>query len=325
MAALLTVSNLKSRYHTGQGVIRAVDGVSFHVAPGEFLGVVGESGSGKSTLALSLVGLLDPPGEIVGGEVELEGEGLLGRKESDLYTVLGPKIGMLFQSPEGSFNPIATIGVQICEALQAHRLLTKREAQQRAEAALALVGMPRITEVMESYPFELSGGMCQRAALALALALGPSLLIADEPTASLDVLAQAEMVQLFARLRESVKFSMILISHDLGLIGALADRVAVMYAGKIVEEGAVGKVLQSPEHPYTRGLLASLPRLEKNPADLPVIPGRAVFLKGRSPGCAFAERCSEVEASCREGESPRLREVGPRHRAACTKRGERSE
>lgn len=320
MTPLLSVSDLRSRYLSGRGEIRAVDGVSFDLARGEVLGVVGESGSGKSTLALSMVGLLDPPGEIVGGEVKLEGKAILGRKESALASILGPRIGMLFQSPEGSFNPISTIGTQICEALQEHGIATGEEAVMRAEAALALVGMPRVKEVMRNYPFELSGGMCQRAALAMVLSLNPKLLIADEPTASLDVLAQAELAQLFARLRDSVKFSMILISHDLGLVGALADRVIVMYAGKIVEEGPVEQVLGSPEHPYTRGLLASLPQLRRVPSDLPVIPGHVTSAGGK--GCAFASRCSEVISSCREGEAPLLDEVGPAHHVACLRRGE---
>lgn len=324
MKPLLTVSELKSHYITPRHLIRAVDGISFELSSGEVLGVVGESGSGKSTLALSLVGLLDPPGQITGGEVRLEGEPLLGREESDLASILGPRIGMLFQSPEGSFNPIRTIGKQMCEALQEHGVQTQEEAQRRAEAALALVGMPRVKEIMESYPFELSGGMCQRAALALALSLNPVLLIADEPTASLDVLAQAELVQLFSRLRDSVKFSIILISHDLGLVGALADRVAVMYAGKIVEEGPVKQVLESPEHPYTRGLLASLPRLKRIPGDLPVIPGQAASPGERRPGCAFAARCDEADSSCQAGEPPSLRSVGSNHRVACLKRAENS-
>ncbi|MDC4226581.1 MAG: ABC transporter ATP-binding protein [Candidatus Manganitrophus sp.] len=321
MSALLHVSDLKSHYRTQRGAIRAVDGVSFDLARGEVLGIVGESGSGKSTLALSLVGLLDPPGEIIGGEVRLEGKPILGRKEADLAAILGSRIGMLFQSPEGSFNPIATIGNQLREALQAHGA-GGREAAARAEAALALVGMPRIKEVMKSYPFELSGGMCQRAALAMVLSLNPTLLIADEPTASLDVLAQAELAQLFARLRDSVKFSMILISHDLGLVGALADRVIVMYAGKIVEEGPVERALDSPQHPYTRGLLASLPKLNRLPADLPVIPGHAPSSVGKALGCAFSPRCNEAVSSCREGEAPGLRRIGPEHRVACIMREE---
>lgn len=260
---LLSVSHLKSSYCSAQETIRAVDGVSVDLYQGDILGIVGESGSGKSTLALSLLGLLDPPGRIEGGEIRFQGKDLLALDEAGWQNIRGKTIGMIFQSPEGSFNPIATIGRQIAEALQAHRTLSRREADKEAEMALGRVRMPQPKEVFERYPFELSLGMCQRASLALALSLSPSILIADEPTASLDIVSQAEMARLFSELQETRALSMIVISHDLGLVRTIADRVAVMHAGKIVEEGPVEQVLTEPRHPYTRELVSSELRLDR--------------------------------------------------------------
>lgn len=260
---LLSVSHLKSYYFSAQGLIRAVDGVSLDLYRGDILGIVGESGSGKSTLALSLLGLLDPPGRIEEGGIQFQGEDLPTLDEAGWQGIRGKKIGMIFQSPEGSFNPISTIGRQISEALQTHRSLSRKEADKEAEMALARVWMPQPEEVFERYPFEISLGMCQRASLALALSLNPSILIADEPTASLDIVSQAEMARLFSELQETRNLSMIIISHDLGLVRTIADRVAVMHAGKIVEEGPTEQVLEAPRHPYTQGLVSSELRLER--------------------------------------------------------------
>ncbi|MEO5955764.1 MAG: ABC transporter ATP-binding protein [Nitrospiraceae bacterium] len=260
---LLSLSDLKSYYDSAAGTIRAVDGVSLDLYAGEILGIVGESGSGKSTLSLSLLGLLDPPGRIAGGELWFQGEDLLALDESGWQNIRGKKIGMIFQSPEGSFNPISTIGQQIAEALQAHRTLSRREAEAEAEMALALVRMPQPREIFERYPFELSLGMCQRASLALALSLHPAVLIADEPTASLDIVSQAAMASLFLELQATHNLSLIIISHDLGLVRTIADRVVVMHAGKIVEEGPSDQVLEAPRHPYTQGLVSSELRLDR--------------------------------------------------------------
>ena len=260
---LLSVSHLKSYYFSAQGLIRAVDGVSLDLYRGDILGIVGESGSGKSTLALSLLGLLDPPGRIEEGGIQFQGEDLPTLDEAGWQGIRGKKIGMIFQSPEGSFNPISTIGRQISEALQTHRSLSRKKADKEAEMALARVWMPQPEEVFERYPFEISLGMCQRASLALALSLNPSILIADEPTASLDIVSQAEMARLFSELQETRNLSMIIISHDLGLVRTIADRVAVMHAGKIVEEGPTEQVLEAPRHPYTQGLVSSELRLDR--------------------------------------------------------------
>lgn len=260
---LLSVSHLKSYYSSAHETIRAVDGVSLDLYQGDILGVVGESGSGKSTLALSLLGLLAPPGHIEDGEIRFQGKDVLALDEAGWQGIRGKKIGMIFQSPEGSFNPISSIGRQISEALQTHRSLSRREADKEAEMALARVRMPQPKEVSKRYPFELSLGMCQRASLALALSLNPSILIADEPTASLDIVSQAEMARLFSELQEALHLSMIIISHDLGLVRTIADRVAVMHAGKIVEEGPAKQVLKEPHHSYTRELVSSELRLDR--------------------------------------------------------------
>ncbi len=315
-AALLSVRGLKSHYHAAQGVVRAVDGVTLEVRAGEVVGVVGESGSGKSTLALSLMGLLDPPGRVAEGVIDFEGRDLRGLNERQWRAVRGRRIGMIFQSPEASFSPNATIGRQITQALRTHRLLSAAAARDAAQQALTMVGMPRPREILDSYPFELSGGMCQRAALALALSLEPALLLADEPTASLDLLAQAEMTRLFGELRRRLQLTMLIISHDLGLIGRLADRVVIMYAGRVVESGPTEQVLRSPRHPYTRGLLASLPRLEAEPRPIPSLTGHAPDMTALPAGCAFAPRCAAADERCRR-QAPPLENAGTRHEVAC--------
>ena len=316
---LLAVSNLKSSYFTGRGVISAVDGVSFDLYQGQTVGIVGESGSGKSTLALSLLGLLERPGRVVAGEIRFAGKNLRTLNETEWREVRGRQIGMIFQSPEASFNPVATVGEQMCEALITHQRLTQASASEKAHDALAIVGMPRPREILKSYAFELSGGMCQRAALGLALSLNPTLLLADEPTASLDVLAQEEMIRLFKEMQKRLNLSMVIISHDLGLIGKVAARIIVMYAGKIVEAGPTWQVLRTPRHPYTRGLLASQLRLDPEPRPIPTMAGTPPVLDKPITGCRFASRCHWVEPRCMNDEAFALRPIGLDHYAACFK------
>lgn len=269
---LIEVSNLAIDYRLPRGVLRAVDDVSFRVEDGEVLGIVGESGSGKSTLATALLGLLDFSGRVVSGSIRFQGRDLTEYGEREWRELRGRRLGMIFQSPQDTFSPTATIGRHIEEALRTHYRLGAAEARGRALEALDLVKMPRATEVMKSYAFELSGGMCQRAALALALALEPAVLVADEPTSSLDLLAQTEIARLLDELRTRIGLSMIVISHDIGLIGRLCDRVAVMQRGSMVEIGPVSEVLRSPSHRYTRNLLSSVIRLEADPQPRMVCP-----------------------------------------------------
>lgn len=263
---MIRLDGLSVEYVLPRGRLLAVDGVSLALGEGESLGIVGESGSGKSTLAVAVLGLLDASARIVGGSVRFRGRDISAFGDNEWRTIRGRKIGAIFQSPQDSFNPARTIGWHFEEALHAHFPLSAAAAKQRALAALDLVQMPRAAEVMQSYAFELSGGMCQRAALALALVLEPELLIADEPTSSLDLLAQVEIARLLEELRRQLQLSMMVISHDMGLIGRLADRVAVMHRGRMVETGVTGEVFMRPAHAYTDRLLSSIIGLERGPA-----------------------------------------------------------
>ncbi len=261
---MIRIDDLSVDYALSQGCLRAVDSVSLALADGEALGIVGESGSGKSTLAAAVLGLLDASGRIVGGGIRFRERDMASFTATEWRTVRGRQIGAIFQSPQDSFNPARTIGRHFEEALRAHFALTAATARKRALAALDLVQMPRASEIMQNYAFELSGGMCQRAALALALALEPELLIADEPTSSLDLLAQVEIARLLEDLRQRLRLSMMVISHDMGLIGRLTDRVAVMHRGRVVEAGATRAVFMKPAHAYTDRLLSSIIGLERN-------------------------------------------------------------
>lgn len=301
--ALLSVRNLCIQYSaTVHSTVRAVNGINLDIFPGEIIGIVGESGSGKSTLALSLLGLLDNSGHIVQGEMRFRGVDLRGLDESGWQKIRGRQIGMIFQSPEASFNPVSTIGQQIQETLlQTYRNMRKDEARIAAKAVLTTAGMPRAAEVLECYPFELSGGMCQRAALAMAVSLQPALLLADEPTAALDLLAQLEITHLLVEMNRLKGLSMMVISHDLGLIARIASRVMIMYAGRIVESGPVAQILQTPRHPYTQGLLASMPQLEEHPPPfLAMLPGQAPDMMYPVAGCTFLPRCERAGERCRE-------------------------
>lgn len=327
---LVSVRSLKCHYSTGSKVVRAVDGVSLEIEATQTLGIVGESGSGKSTLALSMMGLLDAPGRIVDGAISFKGRDLSTLKEADWQEIRGKQIGMIFQSPEASFSPTATIGRQMTEVLQVHLGISTDEAKAVAKSMITQVGISRPHEILECYPFELSGGMCQRAALALSISLQPDLLLADEPTASLDLLAQSEITRLLISIRQQYRMAMVVISHDLGLIACLTDRVIIMYAGRAIESGPTAQVLGSPQHPYTQGLLASIPRLVAEPSDLQALTGSAPDMTIPMTGCSFLPRCSQSIERCGR-EQPSLVPTESGRHVACwvsnstTSRRDRSE
>ncbi|MFC2030790.1 ABC transporter ATP-binding protein [Chloroflexota bacterium] len=315
---LLEVNGLKTQFFTQDGVVKAVDGVSFYVDEGETLGIVGESGCGKSVSVLSVMRLIpQPPGRIVDGEVLFEGRDLLKVSDNEIRQVRGNKIAMIFQDPMTSLNPVLTIGRQIGEALELHMGMNRKEAAQRSAELLTMVGIPEAADRLNDYPHQFSGGMRQRAMIAMGLACDPRLLIADEPTTALDVTIQAQIVELVKRLRDEIGMAIIWITHDLGVVAGLADRMMVMYAGHAVEEAPVKEVYGDPRHPYTIGLLGSLPRLDELREDkLKSIEGLPPDLIDLPPGCPFEPRCVYAVEKCRV-ERPELEPVGPRHRIAC--------
>jgi oligopeptide/dipeptide ABC transporter ATP-binding protein len=312
---LLTVEHLTTIFELTAGVVRAVDDVSFVVRRGETLGLVGESGSGKSVTALSIMRLVQPPGRILGGEVWFERRNLLTLAERDMRRVRGAGISLIFQEPMTALNPVFTIGDQIAEALVVHRAATGAGARARAIELLAAVRVPEPERRARDYPHQLSGGMRQRVLIAMALACRPSLVIADEPTTALDVTIQAEILDLLREMRARFDLALLLITHDLGVIAEIADRVAVMYAGRIVEEGSVRDILRAPAHPYTRGLLASIPGQAPG-RHLRAIEGTVPDLAALPPGCAFAPRCPDRFARCDLG-PPLSAGIGPNHAARC--------
>jgi oligopeptide transport system ATP-binding protein len=316
--ALLEVNGLKTQFFTQDGVVKAVNGVSFHVEEGETLGIVGESGCGKSVSVLSVMRLIpQPPGRIVDGSVEFDGRNLLDISEDEIRAVRGNRIAMIFQDPMTSLNPVLTIGRQIGEALELHLDMNKEEARKRSAELLEMVGIPQADARLDDYPHQFSGGMRQRAMIAMALACNPQLLIADEPTTALDVTIQAQIADLVKRLRDEIGMAIIWIAHDLGVVAGLADRVMVMYAGFAVEEAPVKEVYGNPRHPYTIGLLGSLPRLDEIREDkLSSIEGLPPDLIELPQGCPFAARCVYAIDKCLN-ERPELEPVGPRHRIAC--------
>ncbi len=317
---LLDVRGLKTYFFTEDGVVKAVDGVDLQVYPGEVLGLVGESGCGKSVTSFSILRLVDEPGRIVAGEVWFEGQNLLALSEAEMSRIRGNRISMIFQQPKSSLNPVFTIGDQIAEVFQVHQGMKKKQAWREAVNLLRLVGLPDPESKAHAYPHQLSGGQAQRVMIAMALALRPRLLIADEPTTALDVTIQAQIMDLILDLRARFGTSVILISHDLGLIAEAADRVAVMYAGRIVEQAPVRELFAAPKHPYTQGLIASVPVLGRVQERLSTIPGTVPNLVDLPPGCRFAPRCqARVEhdlALCTQTE-PDLIEVGPDHWVRC--------
>jgi oligopeptide/dipeptide ABC transporter ATP-binding protein len=292
---LLQVKNLRTYFKSEDGLVRAVDGVDFHVMSGEVIGLVGESGCGKSVTSLSIMRLIVPPGYVETGEILFEGRDLLKMSENQMGDIRGDRISMIFQQPQTSLNPVFMAGDQIAEVFQTHKFLEKREAWTSAVDLLRLVGIPDPERRAKSYPHELSGGQAQRVMIAIALALTPQLLIADEPTTALDVTIQAQILDLLRGLQEKLDTAVILITHDLGVIAEMAERVAVMYAGKIVEQAAVKSLFNEPLHPYTQGLIDSIPILGKVRNRLDVIPGSVPNLINLPAGCRFAPRCRARE------------------------------
>jgi len=318
---LLEINDLRTWFFTRDGVVRAVDGVSFSVLPGETLAIVGESGCGKSVTALSVLRLIaTPPGRIVSGSIRFAGRDLLAASEGEMRKVRGNEISMIFQEPMTSLNPVLTIGRQIAETLILHQGLDPRAAQQKAVAMLRLVHIPEPERRVGQYPHQLSGGMRQRVMIAMALACNPKLLIADEPTTALDVTIQAQILDLLRELKEQIDAAIVLITHDLGVVAEMAQRVIVMYAGKKAEEAPVKALFRRPLHPYTKGLLGSMPRLGGIEADerprLAEIAGTVPSLREPIPGCAFADRCFLASDICRH-EPPPFEEKEPGHFAAC--------
>jgi peptide/nickel transport system ATP-binding protein len=321
---LLEVENLSTWFYTRQGIVKAVDAVDFNVASGETLAIVGESGCGKSMTALSLMRLIpDPPGRIVAGSVKLAGRDLLKISEEEMRDVRGNEISMIFQEPMTSLNPVMTIGRQISEALILHREMDRKQALKRSIEMLDLVRIPEPTQRSKEYPHQLSGGMRQRAMIAMALACNPKVLIADEPTTALDVTIQAQILELIVELQREFSAAVILITHDLGVVAETARRVIVMYAGRKVEEADVGELFARPLHPYTVGLLASIPRLDlmrgevdRKTDRLQEIPGIVPPLFDLPEGCAFAPRCNKADDHCRH-ERPAYEEKRTGHWAAC--------
>ena len=319
MTALLEVRNLRTQFSTDNGEFAAVDGVSFDVAAGRTLAIVGESGCGKSVTALSIMGLVaSPPGRIAGGSIRFEGLELIGLPKQRLQDLRGNGIAMIFQEPMTSLNPAFTIGEQIVEGLLRHQSISRIEAVERTMAMLKKVRIPAPEQRFHDYPHKLSGGMRQRVMIAMALACNPRLLIADEPTTALDVTIQAQILELMRSLQQETGAAIVLITHDLGVVAEVADEVVVMYAGRIVERAPVAVLFTEPQHPYTVGLLGSIPRLDGDAARLASIKGQVPNPLQRPGGCNFADRCPFEDARCRL-EIPPLREVGASHLSACLK------
>ena len=317
---VLDVRHLSTWFHTRDGVVRAVDDVSFRVDRGEVLGIVGESGCGKSVTSLSVMGLVPKPGRVESGEVVFDGDDLLLLSSKQLAGLRGKRISMIFQQPQSSLNPVHRVGDQIAEVYVIHQGLAESEARELAVDALAKVGIPDPESRARSYPHEMSGGMAQRVMIAMALALEPELLIADEPTTALDVTIQAQILDLMRDLQRDSNTAVMLITHDLGVVAEMADRVAVMYAGEIVEEAPVETLFSEPKHPYTKGLIGSIPVLGQERDVLDTIPGVVPRLIDLGPGCRFASRCSarlEAELEVCLTTRPELVDQGDRHAVRC--------
>jgi oligopeptide/dipeptide ABC transporter ATP-binding protein len=323
--ALLEVEDLRVEFGSDDGAVKAVDGVSFTVAPGETVAIVGESGSGKSVTALSVMGLITKPGRIAGGDIRYAGRSLLTMREDDYRRLRGGDLAMIFQDPLSSMNPAFRVGDQIGEAIRTHHPeVDKKAARARAAELLASVGIPQAAERVRDYPHQFSGGMRQRAMIAMAIANAPKLLIADEPTTALDVTIQAQVLDVLRRAQADTDAAMVLITHDLGIVAGMADRVLVMYAGRVVEEGTLDEIFYASRHPYTRGLLAALPRLDTDRGEpLRTIAGTPPSLVNLPPGCSLNPRCLYRQPHCVE-EAPELVEVPgePGHRVACFRSAE---
>lgn len=317
MTKLLEVKDLKTYFYTDDGVVKAVDGVNFSVEAGKTIGIVGESGCGKSITAMSILRLIpDPPGRIVNGEVIFEGEDLTKVSDERIREIRGNNISMIFQEPMTSLNPVFTVGYQIGEVLMLHQKLSEEEARERAIEMISLVGIPNPERIVDEYPHQLSGGMRQRIMIAMALACQPKLLIADEPTTALDVTIQAQILELMNDLKNRLNTSIMLITHDLGVIAEMADHVIVMYSGKVVEDAPVLELFNNPKHPYTIGLMRSIPSLVQEGERLETIPGMVPNPLYLPKGCYFHPRCKFAIEECKHVQ-PELREIGPGHKAAC--------
>jgi len=317
--ALLEVRDLKTYFYTENGVVPAVDGVSFSVDKGETIGIVGESGCGKSVTSLSVMRLIpNPPGKIVGGEIIFEGENILEKSEAEMRHIRGNEISMIFQEPMTSLNPVFTVGDQVMEAIMLHQKVGKREARKKTIEMLKLVGIPSAEKRVDEYPHQMSGGMRQRVMIAMALSCNPKLLIADEPTTALDVTIQAQILDLMLKLKEDLGTAIMLITHDLGVIAETVNKVVVMYAGKIVESADVVSIFKKPEHPYTLGLLGSIPKVNEDRERLQVIEGVVPNPFNMPTGCRFHPRCSFVRDICKE-EEPELVDVEDGHQVRCWK------
>ena len=314
---LLEVKNLKTCFELFRGTVKAVDGVDFTLKTGEILGIVGESGGGKSVTGFSLLGLIDAPGRITGGEILFRGEDLLKKSEEEMRRIRGKEISMIFQDPMTSLNPLQTIGRQIDEMLALHTDLSSAGRRARILELLNEVGIPTPEDRLDCYPHQFSGGMRQRVVIAIALAANPRLIIADEPTTALDVTVQAQILKLMENLVKKFGSALILVTHDLAVVSEMTHRVVVMYCGKIVEEAPTAELIRAPRHPYTKGLLGSIPRITgvRTPR-LPQIPGMAPHLFDLPKGCSFAPRCTRATERCRE-EAPAMRELSAGRRAAC--------
>jgi peptide/nickel transport system ATP-binding protein len=315
MSATLEVRNLRTHFFTRAGVVKAVDDVSFSVGPGQVLGLVGESGSGKTVTGFSIIRLVDPPGHITGGSILYRGRDLAVLSEREMRDLRGNRIAMIFQDPMMTLNPVLRVDTQMIETVRAHTKTTATEARNRARDALGMVGIPRPEERLSAYPHQFSGGMRQRVAIAIALLHNPDVLIADEPTTALDVTIQAQILAEVQKLAVAHGTALIWITHDLSVIAGLADRIAVMYAGRIVEAGDADSVLDRPFHPYTSGLIDSVPSRNKRGERLRQIPGMTPNLLSLPPGCAFRTRCERAGAAC--GEEPAERDLRPGHSARC--------
>ncbi|MBM3549027.1 MAG: ABC transporter ATP-binding protein [Alphaproteobacteria bacterium] len=318
---VLEIEDLKTHFFTRDGVVRAVDGVSYHVLKGETLGVVGESGCGKSVTALSVLRLIAKPGRIVQGKVKMSGRNLLDLSDEEMRSIRGNDVSMIFQEPMTSLNPVLTLGRQISETIMLHQGLSKKDAWDKSVEMLKLVRIPEAERRVHEYPFQMSGGMRQRVMIAMALSCNPKVLLADEPTTALDVTIQAQILHLMLELKEKTGTAIVLITHDLGVVAETCQRVVVMYAGKKVEEATADELFERPLHPYTVGLMKSIPRLDRaataeHPGRLMEIPGMVPSLKNMPPGCAFAPRCSFATERCRR-EVPDFEMKAGGHYAAC--------
>ncbi|MFC5711663.1 ABC transporter ATP-binding protein [Thalassorhabdus alkalitolerans] len=315
--ALLDVKGLKTYFYLGDRVAKAVDGVDFEINKGETVAIVGESGSGKSITSMSIMGLIpSPPGKIVEGSIKLEGKEIVNLPERQMRNVRGNEIGMIFQEPMTSLNPVFTIGNQVAEPLIKHRGYKKKQAREKTIELLKMVGFPRAEETIDEYPHQLSGGMRQRVMIAIAMSCDPKLLIADEPTTALDVTIQAQILDLMAEVKERTNSSILMITHDLGVVAEMADRVLVMYGGQIVENADAKTLFTEPKHPYTVGLLGSMPQLDDEKERLESIPGTVPPAHNFPQGCRFAPRCKHAMKECTT-EVPDLRDTGNRQKVRC--------